>query len=80
MTSLELAPPPISRKLAGEPPCSFMMSIVAIAKPAPFVDETKRKLVFLNKILSYTLGILILKDCKINSDRTKHPEPATIIK
>ena len=27
--------PPTSRKLAGSPPCSLMMSIVAIASPAP---------------------------------------------
>src|SRR5580658_3316932 len=30
------APPPTSRKLAGEPPAYWMMSIVAIARPAPF--------------------------------------------
>ena len=29
------APPPTSRKLAGLPPESLMMSIVAIARPAP---------------------------------------------
>src|SRR6266542_1222236 len=29
------APPPTSRKLAGSPPASLMMSIVAIARPAP---------------------------------------------
>src|SRR2546426_925921 len=29
------APPPTSRKLAGSPPASLMMSIVAIASPAP---------------------------------------------
>ena len=28
------APPPTSKKLAGSPPCNFMMSIVAIAKPS----------------------------------------------
>ena len=28
-----LAPPPTSRKLAGSPPASLMMSIVAIARP-----------------------------------------------
>ena len=31
-----VAPPPTSRKLAGEPPLSLIMSIVAIARPAPF--------------------------------------------
>ena len=36
MTSFTLAPPPMSRKLAGDPPCSLMMSMVAIARPAPF--------------------------------------------
>ena len=30
-----LAEPPTSRKLAGEPPYAAMMSIVAIARPAP---------------------------------------------
>lgn len=30
-----VAPPPTSRKLAGEPPFSLMISIVAIARPAP---------------------------------------------
>src|SRR5213594_4836257 len=30
------APPPTSRKFAGLPPESLMMSIVAIARPAPF--------------------------------------------
>ena len=28
--------PPTSKKLAGNPPKSFIMSIVAIARPAPF--------------------------------------------
>jgi hypothetical protein len=31
-----LAPPPTSRKLAGSAPYSFMMSMVAMARPAPF--------------------------------------------
>ena len=30
--------PPTSRKLAGDPPWSLMMSIVAMAKPAPFTE------------------------------------------
>ena len=30
------APPPTSRKFAGSPPASLMISIVAIARPAPF--------------------------------------------
>ena len=30
-----VAPPPTSRKLAGWPPLSLMMSIVAMARPAP---------------------------------------------
>ena len=34
-----LAPPPTSRKLAGSPPASLMMSIVAIARPAPFTMQ-----------------------------------------
>src|SRR6185369_6141920 len=33
------APPPTSRKFAGSPPASLMMSIVAIASPAPFTMQ-----------------------------------------
>jgi hypothetical protein len=33
------APPPTSRKLAGLPPASLMMSIVAIARPAPLTMQ-----------------------------------------
>jgi hypothetical protein len=39
VTCSAVAPPPTSRKLAGEPPCSLMMSIVAIARPAPFTMQ-----------------------------------------
>src|SRR5439155_629722 len=35
-TCSEVAPPPTSRKLAGSPPTNLMMSMVAIARPAPF--------------------------------------------
>ena len=34
-----LAPPPTSRKFAGSPPASLMMSIVAIARPAPLTMQ-----------------------------------------
>ena len=34
-TWLSLTPPPTSRKLAGSPLCNLMISIVAIARPAP---------------------------------------------
>src|SRR5512139_2264980 len=34
-----LAPPPTSRKLAGMPPYSLMMSMVAMARPAPFTRQ-----------------------------------------
>ena len=34
-----LAPPPTSRKLAGEPPLFEMTSIVAIARPAPLTMQ-----------------------------------------
>ena len=30
------APPPTSKKLAGEEPFNFIISIVAMARPAPF--------------------------------------------
>lgn len=33
------APPPTSRKLAGSAPYSFIMSIVAIANPAPLTKH-----------------------------------------
>src|SRR6266513_1486522 len=33
------APPPTSRKFAGSPPASLTMSIVAIARPAPFTMQ-----------------------------------------
>ena len=39
LTWLAVAPPPTSRKLAGEPPCSLMMSMVAMARPAPFTMQ-----------------------------------------
>ena len=34
-----LAPPPTSRKLAGSLPYSLMMSMVAMASPAPFTMQ-----------------------------------------
>ena len=34
-----VAPPPTSKKLAGLPPCNLMMSIVAIARPAPLTIQ-----------------------------------------
>ena len=34
-----LAPPPTSRKLAGSPPKYLMMSMVAMARPAPFTRQ-----------------------------------------
>ena len=34
-----LAAPPTSRKFAGSPPASLIMSIVAIARPAPFTMQ-----------------------------------------
>ena len=39
ITCCIVAPPPTSKKFAGSPPCSLIMSIVAIAKPAPFTSE-----------------------------------------
>ncbi len=33
------APPPTSRKFAGSPPLSFIISMVAIARPAPFTIQ-----------------------------------------
>ena len=39
VTRSAVAPPPTSRKFAGSPPLSLMMSIVAIAKPAPFTIQ-----------------------------------------
>jgi hypothetical protein len=37
--ALAVAPPPQSRKLAGSPPLSLMMSMVAIARPAPLTKH-----------------------------------------
>src|SRR5208283_536996 len=39
VTCSSFAPPPTSRKLAGMPPAYLMMSIVAIARPAPFTMQ-----------------------------------------
>ena len=39
LTASSLAPPPTSRKLAGSPPCSLMMSMVAMASPAPLTMQ-----------------------------------------
>eukprot|EP00732_Lithocolla_globosa_P004502 Lithocolla_globosa_v1_NODE_4182_length_1492_cov_405.469729.p2 type:complete len:136 gc:universal NODE_4182_length_1492_cov_405.469729:1315-908(-) len=39
LTASSVAPPPTSRKLAGVPPLSLIMSIVAIAKPAPLTRQ-----------------------------------------
>ena len=39
VTFSAVAPPPTSRKLAGEPPYSLMMSMVAIASPAPLTRQ-----------------------------------------
>ena len=33
------APPPMSKKLAGSPPACLIMSMVAIAKPAPLMIQ-----------------------------------------
>ena len=38
-TVCALAVPPTSRKLAGSPPLSLIMSMVAMAKPAPFTMQ-----------------------------------------
>ena len=35
-TCLAVAPPPTSKKFAGSAPWSLIISIVAIARPAPF--------------------------------------------
>lgn len=37
-----VAPPPTSRKLAGWPPFSLIMSMVAIARPAPLTAEKSK--------------------------------------
>ena len=39
VTFSAVAPPPTSRKLAGSPPNSLMVSIVAIARPAPLTRQ-----------------------------------------
>ena len=42
VTCCAVAPPPTSRKLAGDPPCNLMMSIVAMARPAPFTEVSNK--------------------------------------
>ena len=42
VTCAAVAPPPTSRKLAGVPPWSLMISMVAMARPAPFTGEEKK--------------------------------------
>ena len=39
VTFSAVAPPPTSRKLAGSPPNSLMVSMVAIARPAPLTRQ-----------------------------------------
>ena len=39
LTASAVAPPPTSRKLAGEPPFRFRTSIVAMASPAPLTRQ-----------------------------------------
>ena len=39
VTFSAVAPPPTSRKFAGSPPKCLMMSIVAIARPAPLTMQ-----------------------------------------
>ena len=39
LTCSALAPPPTSRKFAGLPPAYLMMSMVAMARPAPFTMQ-----------------------------------------
>ncbi|MNF11358.1 hypothetical protein D3C80_2125660 [compost metagenome] len=39
LTVCAFAVPPTSRKLAGSPPAILMMSMVAIAKPAPLTIQ-----------------------------------------
>ena len=39
VTFSAVAPPPTSRKLAGSPPNSLMVSMVAMARPAPFTRQ-----------------------------------------
>ena len=41
------APPPTSKKLAGYLPCNFIISIVAIANPAPFTMHPIEPLSFI---------------------------------
>ena len=48
VTFSAVAPPPTSRKFAGLPPKCWMMSIVAMARPAPFTAEEENRFVFNN--------------------------------
>ena len=42
-----VAPPPTSRKFAGAPPLSFMMSMVAMARPAPLTKKGGEEISYL---------------------------------
>lgn len=43
VTWAAVAPPPTSRKLAGDPPWSLMISMVAMARPAPLTVKRQGK-------------------------------------
>jgi hypothetical protein len=53
-----VAPPPTSKKFAGEPPFNLMMSIVAMASPAPFTRQpmSPSNLMKLRPCLEYQLS------------------------
>ena len=63
ITCCIVAPPPTSKKFAGSPPCSLIMSMVAIAKPAPFTSER----VHVIEMKYHLIAIIIYKWYRIYS-------------
>ena len=53
MTCCIVAPPPMSRKFAGSPPCNLMISMVAMARPAPFTGQQEENR-YSQRAVSYT--------------------------
>lgn len=58
LTCSSLTLPPTSKKLAGSPPWSLIMSIVAIANPAPLTRHLNKFILFKKRILALETNIL----------------------
>src|SRR2546422_6756040 len=56
-----LAPPPMSRKLAGSPPACWIMSMVAMASPAPLMMRSEEHTSELQSRLHLVCRLLLEK-------------------